>query len=196
MKRFIQVLLVVGGLILAMPAQSQIKFGVKGGVHYSNTSFSSSIDSKTKPGFFVGPMAEIALPFMNLGVDGGLLYSQKTIKADDGSSKSIKEKDVILPINLRYSLGLGSSAAFYAFAGPQFAFNIDNDVNDNKRDYSFKTSTLSMNAGLGLRVNHIEISGNYNFPCGKAADYNAVSATEKMFNCKTKGWQFSLAYLF
>lgn len=82
MKKFFSVFMIaVCCMALAMPAQAQlIKFGVKGGVNLSKLKFEGMKDNST--GFFFGPMAEITIPVIGLGVDGALLYSQKGDKME------------------------------------------------------------------------------------------------------------------
>ena len=82
MKKFFSVFMIaVCCMALAMPAQAQlIKFGVKGGVNLSKLKLEGMKDNST--GFFFGPMAEITIPVIGLGVDGALLYSQKGDKIE------------------------------------------------------------------------------------------------------------------
>ena len=76
MKKLFSVLMVAVALMMAAPAQAQIfKFGLKGGMNFSklDTDVKSWYDAKeNSTGFFVGPMAEITLPIIGLGIDGAL----------------------------------------------------------------------------------------------------------------------------
>jgi hypothetical protein len=197
MKKFIGSLLVVVSLMVAIPSQAQlIRFGVKGGVNYNSTSFSGNVSSKDYVGYFFGPTVDLKVPFLGFGVDGSLLYSQKGISADDANSKSQAVKEILLPINLKYTIG-SSVAGVFLFTGPQFAFNLDKNGNDEQRDYSFKSSNLSFNFGLGLKIlNNFQVAADYNIPISKTADYKFEDSTTYISNCKTKGWMFSLAYMF
>jgi hypothetical protein len=196
MKRLISSLFIVGCLLIALPAQSQIRFGVKGGWNLSKADFSQSTKGKNYNGFFFGPTVQLKVPLVGLGLDGALMYSEKGVKADDNYSTSVKQKDIILPINLRYGIG-GAALGIFVFAGPEFSFNIDKNGNDNLRDYSFKSSNMAFNFGLGLRlINHLEVGANYNIPLGKTADYSVSDAAQKIYDCRTKSLQVSLTYLF
>jgi hypothetical protein len=197
MKKLIGLLLVLAGLTFAMPAQSQIKWGVKGGLNLSQATFSQSdLNSKNRTGFFIGPMVDINVPIVGIDVDGALLYSQRGLKVDDNSS-SVTVKAIEIPLNLKYNLGLGSMAGIFFAAGPQFDFNVDKNVSDNLRNYTFKSSTLSFNLGAGLKLlNHLQLGVNYNIPLGRTADYNRKTAENEIYNCKSKTWQVSVAYLF
>ena len=82
MKKIISALMIAVCIGMAMPAQAQlIKFGVKGGVNLAKADFNKS-DLKTDnfTGFFIGPMAEVTIPLVGLGVDGALLFAQRGVK--------------------------------------------------------------------------------------------------------------------
>ena len=51
-------------------------------------------------------MAEITIPIVGLGVDGALLFSQRG-KGD------VKQTGAEVPINLKYTIGLGSLLGVY-----------------------------------------------------------------------------------
>ena len=88
MKRIISVLLVAVCIGMAMPAQAQLKWGVKGGVNVAKVTFDDKLlKSDNMAGFFIGPMAEFTIPVVGLGIDGSLLFSQKGIKADNDAVK-------------------------------------------------------------------------------------------------------------
>ena len=81
-KIFSAFMIAICCLAMAMPAQAQlIKFGVKGGLNLSKLRFSNEamdyLISDNTSGFFFGPMAEVTIPVVGLGVDGALLYSQR-----------------------------------------------------------------------------------------------------------------------
>lgn len=69
----------------------------------SKLKFEGMKDNST--GFFFGPMAEITIPVIGLGVDGALLYSQK---GDKMEGLDMKQSGLDIPVNLKYSIGLGS----------------------------------------------------------------------------------------
>lgn len=79
MKKIISALMMAVCIGMAMPAQAQlIKFGVKGGVNLAKADLNTS-DFKTDnfTGFFIGPMAEVTIPLIGLGVDASLLFLSK-----------------------------------------------------------------------------------------------------------------------
>ena len=139
MKKIISVLMVAVCLMMAAPAQAQLHFGVKGGLNISKLSFSKdAFKGDNKTGFFVGPMAEFTLPIIGIGADVAALYSQTDLGAD--GEKTMKLKTFAVPVNLKWSFGLGSMLGAYIAAGPQFDFNIGNKT--WTRELSLKKSFL------------------------------------------------------
>lgn len=190
MKKIFSVLMIAVCLGMAMPAQAQLNFGVKGGLNLSKASFSNLSDNlKTDnfTGFFIGPMAEFTIPIVGLGVDASLLFAQRGVKvsADDGTSTTVKQNGLDIPVNLKYTFGLGSLAGIFVAVGPDFYFDFDkSDTVDKKK------SEVGLNLGAGLKLlNHLQVGANYNIPLGDTADVSGGSY-------KTKTWQISVAYLF
>ena len=198
MKKIISVLMVVVAVAIAMPAQAQIKLGVKGGLNLAKADFDKS-DLKTSnfTGFFIGPMVDINIPIVGLGVDGALMFSQKGVKVDDETEKM---NGIEVPINLKYSIGLGSLASVYLAAGPSFFFSFKDDIDygvDGKWD--IKRSQLGINLGAGVKlVNHLQVGVNYQLPVGKTAEFafDSNTAGNVKDSFKTKMWQVSVAYIF
>ena len=201
MKKIFGALMIAICIAMAMPAQAQFNWGLKGGLNLSKASFSGSdFKSDNYTGFFIGPMAEFTLPVAGLGIDGALVYSQKGIKmGDDDVNESLKQKTLEIPINLKYTVGLGRLLGVFIAAGPQFGFDLNSDEwKFYTEEFSFKKSNFSINVGVGAKlINHLQIGVNYNIPLGKTAEYDGViDAIGGAFSAKTKTWQVSAAYLF
>lgn len=191
MRKIISVLLVAVCVGMAMPAQAQlIKFGVKGGLNLSKADISAGtqnfkIDNFT--GFFIGPMAEVTIPVVGLGVDGALLFAQRGVKVNE---KSYRQNGLDIPINLKYTIGLGSMLGIYVAAGPDFFFNFSGDNKFGSQTLSKKNAQVGINVGAGVKLlKHLQVGANYNIPTGKTAEGENVSY-------KTKMWQISAAYIF
>ena len=194
MKRIISVLLVAVCIGMAMPAQAQLKWGVKGGVNVAKVTFDDKLlKSDNMAGFFIGPMAEFTIPVVGLGIDGSLLFSQKCIKADNDA---VKQYGLDIPVNLKYNIGLGSLLGIYLAAGPDFYF----DFKGNENGYDKRRAMVGVNVGAGLKlVKHLQIGFNYNIPLGKSGDVTWKDGFDSVFKAdsyKTKTWQISAAYLF
>ena len=230
MKRTIHALLVAMALFMAIPATAQIQWGVKVGANLSNTSLKDVklLEGDSYTGFFVGPTIDVAIPVAGLGVDGSVLYSMKgaTLKGVDKKDENLVEESfrqhaLEIPINLKYSFGLGKMASVFVAAGPQFGFDLKSDdmsdfvnhltddfIDGKKNDSSnelieegkgfFKKANFSINVGVGAKLfSHLQIGVNYNIPLGKTAEFEGMhDALETAFSAKVKTWQISLAYLF
>ena len=107
MKKIFGALLIAVCIGMAMPAQAQIHFGVKGGLNLSKASFSNVKENFKKDnftGFFIGPMAEFNIPIVGLGVDAALLFAQRGIKVSDADADvTVKQNGIDIPVNLKYN---------------------------------------------------------------------------------------------
>ena len=204
MKKFFTLVVLLATMTVA--AQAQVKFGVKGGLNLTNMKFDNSIvDKSNQTGFFIGPTINFTLPVVGLGIDASALYDQRSAKIE-GSDDKLKQQSIQIPINLRYGFGLGNTASFYIFAGPQLGFNIgDKTTNllNNALEWRLKDSNLSANLGVGLMLlNHLQVSANYNVALGTTGETNVVNSTlstaGNILTGKTKAnaWQLSVAYFF
>lgn len=194
MKKLLSTLMVIACLALAIPAQAQIKFGVKAGLNVSKLHPSENIVSKdNRAGFFVGPTAEFTLPLLGLGIDGSVLYNQFGVDSEKGTST---KKSIEIPINLRWTVGFSSLVGAYVAVGPQFGFNVGDRWFDEICE--FKKNTTSFNVGAGLKLlGHLQVGANYNFALkdnGKIHDDDIEDLGTIGFKQNT--WQVSVAYLF
>ena len=187
MKKIVSVLMVAVALMMAAPAQAQlIKFGVKGGMNFAklDTGVKSWVDAKeSSTGFFIGPMAEVTLPILGLGVDGALMFSQR-------GKDDFKKQGIEIPLNLKYTIGLGSILGVYFAAGPDFFFNFkDIDI----ENLEAKKTQVSLNLGAGLKLlKKLQVGIVYQIPMGDSFDLKALG--QKIGDTKT--WQVSAAYIF
>ncbi|MDR0893478.1 MAG: porin family protein [Mediterranea sp.] len=194
MKKIPAILLLMAlALCLAIPAHAQIHFGLKGGVNLSKASLTNVEGNFKKDnftGFFIGPMAEFGIPLTGLGVDASLLFAQRGVKvAKEGfEATTIRQNGLDIPVNLKYTFGLGSLLGVYVAAGPDFFFDFKkSDLVDKKK------AEVGINVGAGVKLlNHLQVGANYNIPLGKTA---TIENGEGAYY-KTKTWQVSLAYLF
>lgn len=195
MKKIIGTLLVISCL-LAVPAQAQLRWGLKGGVNLAKASFShSDLKSDNFTGFFVGPTAEFTIPMVGLGVDGSLLFSQRGLKIK-GDDKSIKQNGLEIPINLKYTFGFSSLAAVYLAAGPSFIFDFSKDKGiKNITEIKQENAQVAINIGAGVKLlDHLQIGANYSIPVTKTAKLQTLGIDNASY--KTRNWQVSLAYWF
>ena len=189
---------VVTMLLMATPTQAQFSWGIKGGVNlgskdlamYKDKDMILNVDNYT--GFFIGPKAEIRVPILGFGVEAAALYAQKDMSLT--KSESFKQNSFQIPLNIKYSFGLGNIANIFIAAGPEFGFNVGNTQefvstlkfgDDGKategavQGYVAKKSTLSINLGVGATLlKHVQVGVNYNMPWGKTGDFVYIEASE------------------
>lgn len=227
MKKVFTFALLALAMMFTQTSEAQVKFGLKGGVNVTNMSFSEEVlDASNRAGFFVGPTVKFTLPIVGLGIDASALYDQRSAKVksfdveSDGPGASaeipvdgetLKQQQIAIPINVRYGVGLGSTASVFLFAGPQFGFNIgDKDVSfkavsQEVGKWKLKDSNFSVNVGLGAMVlNHLQVTANYNIACGHTGEFKAANEVGELAmeaigfkkGSRANAWQIALAYYF
>lgn len=208
-KIFTSAAIALAMLFTANTANAGINFGLKGGLNVTSMSLNSEVfDASNRAGFFIGPTLKFTLPIVGLGIDASALYDQREAKltvADAKTKESVKTQAINIPINARYSVGLGSVASVLFFAGPQFGFNVgdkDVDLGGDSR-WKFRSSQFSVNVGAGFSfMNHFEVTANYNIACGKTGDATLSKTLSDVVGSATKdngranAWQIALAYYF
>ena len=205
MKKILTVVVLFAALMTAVPAKAEVKFGLKGGLNLTSMSLdANAIDKSNQAGFFIGPTVKFTLPVVGLGIDASALYDQRKSEVD---GTSLKEQSIQIPVNLRYGIGLGSTASIYFFAGPQFGFNVGDKsftsfdkATATASTWTLKSSNLSANVGLGLMLlGHLQVSANYNFALGKTGEYQSIQGASSMLfegDTKMNAWQIAVAYYF
>ncbi|WP_455053965.1 porin family protein [Leyella stercorea] len=203
-KIFTSAAIALAMLFTANTANAGINFGLKGGLNVTSMSLDSKVfDASNRAGFFIGPTLKFTLPIVGLGIDASALYDQREAKLTvaDKTKETVKTQAINIPINARYSVGLGSVASVLFFAGPQFGFNVgdkDVDLGGDSR-WKFRSSQFSVNVGAGFSfMNHFEVTANYNIACGKTGDATLSKTVNEVFkdNGRTNAWQIALAYYF
>lgn len=208
MKKVFSILLFASLFFITLPANAQMKFGVKGGLNVTTMSLNTDVfDATNRMGYFVGPTVKFSLPVIGLGLDLSALYDHQEVKISGAGSQNvtIRQNAVAIPVNLRYGIGLGDMANVFVFAGPQVAFNVGDKVQnifDDAANWELKQSKFSVNLGGGVvALDHLQVSINYNIGLGKTGEMTFKKAVEgTRDNLKTKGtnssWQLGVAYFF
>ncbi len=196
MKRILCTIAVaLTALVLALPAKAQlVQFGFKGGLNFTKLGWPDKSERKnisdamkqTRTGFFIGPMIELNLPALPIGFDGAIVYS---LRGGDAGRQSWKQSGFEVPLNVKYTFGLGASSGVYVAAGPDLYLNLRSNSNNAK----YKVAQLGINVGAGFKITkHYRLGATYLIPATKS--YGGQNAT--FADTKVKGWQFNLAYLF
>lgn len=192
----------LAAIVVAQPAQAQVNIGLRGGLNISNMSLNKDVfDVSNRAGFFIGP--SLKLGFGSIGADISALYDQREAKVSD---ETIKQKNIVIPVNVRFNMGLGAASVFLA-AGPQFGFNIgDKEFKWKKENventFQLKKSNFSVNVGGGVHFGKLDVGVTYNIAVGKTADVDAEGAWSttkdaiKNFDAKNNAWQVFAAIYF
>lgn len=207
MKKLFTLIVLVAATYFAVPANAQLKFGIKGGLNITDMSLSNDVfETSNRTGFSIGPTIKFTLPIVGLGIDASALYDQRegevNVEADDNTlvSTRLKQKSINIPINLRYDIGLGSLAAVYLAAGPQFGFNVGDKNQSLYKDvaeWRLNTSNFSVNVGAGVMLlGHLQVGANYNIVCGKTGEITVLDGAESVLRGRSNTWQISAAYYF
>lgn len=221
MKNFIKMFFVILCLTVVSQAQAQLSWGLKGGVNLSDVSIKGLKNVKVDnlSGFFVGPMIEVKIPVLGLGVDGSLLYSQTKMKfVNETTNNGVinKQHELDIPVNLKWSYSLLDLVGVYLAAGPDFAFNLKSDnigsdladitantLQGERPDIKRKAANVGLNFGAGvILLKHLQVGFNYNLPLTSSARENLNDGDMttlfdgNTFDTKNKKWQVSVAYLF
>lgn len=207
MKKLFTLIVLVAATYFAVPANAQLKFGIKGGLNITDMSLSKDVfETSNRTGFFIGPTIKFTLPIVGLGIDASALYDQRegevNVTGDNNTivSTKLKQKSINIPINLRYDIGLGSLAAVYLAAGPQFGFNVgdkNQSLYEDVVNWRLSSSNFSVNVGAGVMLlSHLQIGANYNIVCGKTGEITVLDGAKSVFRGRSNTWQISAAYYF
>lgn len=200
MKKILTII-AIACIAFATPSQAQVKFGLKGGLNLTSLSADNIAGGvSNKSGFFVGPTVKFTLPVVGLSLDASALYDQRNAKIKNADA-TVKFQSVQIPINVRYGFGLSSVVNVFAFAGPQFGFNIGDKSKllDQMGSWSLKSSNISGNVGIGATVfSKLQITANYNFQLSKSGEveYKDANGTTQTGKMKFNSWQLGLGYYF
>ena len=201
-------------VLVALTANAQIRLGVKGGVDLAKLSFKNDVfNSVNRTGWFIGPTMNIPIPLPGMSIDLAALYNQRDSKidvfyepvgtTDTRQVNTLKTKQIIVPLSLRYSIYLGTGFNVFAFGGPQLGFAIgdkeQNLTDDHEAIWRLKNSAFSVNVGAGVTIANFQLSANYNVGVSKTGEVtwkNATQAAADGWNGNYNSWQVSAAYYF
>lgn len=231
---FVTLALAFAMLFATPAQAQKLKIGVKAGLNINSFSFKDfgdNFSSSNRAGFFVGPQLDITTPLAGLGVDIAALYEHKTVGFSqtmdmpvinpatgqiltdpsgapilypytENSNKNMQF--ITVPINVKYSLGIGSKLSVYAATGPQVSFNISGKNFGNALgDMRLKDADFSWNFGAGLTVlSHYRVGYNFNLgitnQLGSLKEVDGLGETIDAIKSvgKSRTHQVSFTYIF
>ncbi|WBX78377.1 outer membrane beta-barrel protein [Tenacibaculum ovolyticum] len=170
-KIFLLALLFIGGTQLS---QSQVQFGIKGGVNYNSksiTNVSSDILSgaKSKTGFHAGVWTRIKIPVIGLFIQPELVYTQlsndityKKVVGGVVGTQNIGTSYEFRKFDIPVLLGKKVFSIGRVFAGPTFQYVIDGDFGlSDLKDVKSDGFTLGMQLGFGVDIGKLGIDARW-----------------------------------
>lgn len=198
MKKSVLVVLIAVLGVIAIPANAQLRFGIKGGANISKVSINKDVlNSDNVTGFNIGPMMEFGLPLVGVGMDAAILYSQKGVET---LGESMKTNYLDVPVNFKWKVGV-PLVKFYAAAGPYVSFRLGGDkfweiphhVGEQLKAKNFGAG-LNFGAGVEL-LSHLQVGFTYGL--GLTNDYEALTLKDAFkADGKSRGWSINAAILF
>jgi len=190
--------LLISVLLFSTLSYSQTRFGIKGGLNFTNISNLSSDVEKTwknQTGYQLGVALQIKIPVIGLAIQPELLYS--TVKSASDNGNEINIDYLTLPVNIQ----LGTDMLFFRpfiVASPFVSYMIDNNVRlEDQPVDEINRFDYGVGVGVGIDIWKLQIMGKYNWGLGKlenAGDEGDQAETYK--NATLQGFQLSIAFLF
>ena len=212
MKRYI-VYIAFFTFVCALPVQAQVRLGIRGGFNVNKVTWKwkqleNNVRSDKRNGFFVGATLDVSLPVPGMGVDFSVLYDNRVVSlplSEELQNQTMQY--IIVPVTLRYSVGLGRILSIYAATGPQVSYNIgdrswalnDYVVDNWTNGWELNRSDLSWNVGGGISFfGHFRLGYNYNIMLGHTNEFTVKKLSGDIVEGQLKDntHQISLTYFF
>lgn len=212
LKKILTIFILI--IAVAVPANSQLRFGLKAGVSLNSFKFSNTgelkeaFNAENRAGFTGGAMLEIGIPVTGLCLDASVMYVRRTsgfsVAEMDNSGQIKSEKNeardyIDIPINLKFKINIpviGSILKPYLATGPNIAFL----VGKNEIAEAFKTKTFDFawNFGLGVELfRHLQVQATYGLGITNVIEkIPAIEGHSKPIETKNNCWTVTAAYLF
>lgn len=200
MRRITQIAIIVVLIITATStAQSQVRFGVKGGITLNKLKWDKEVVNKdNRAGFTAGLMMEIGLPVVGLGIDASVLYAHRK---DDMYFEDVKlKRDYLdIPLNVKYKVQIPVLCKIitpFVTTGPDFALMLGDT---DKGDFKTRKWNTSWNVGFGVELfRKLQVHANYGIGITKAFKYIGKDQEyeSEPIKGKDKLWTITAAYMF
>lgn len=221
MKKILSFLTIcVVALSISLPANAQVKFGVKGGLNLTNLSGDVVADIKdalsTYTGFNVGVALNVGLP-LGLAIQPEVLYSQSGAKITEtlpllGDMAAIVSVGSIqIPVGIQWGIEVGPVRPFVQ-AVPYISFPISHvskiDVGGeiSKKELAndlFSSFDYGVGLGAGVDIWKLQASLKYNWALGSFVKVNEQNTQEiidqlgaDLKGTKLSGLEVSVAFFF
>ena len=180
-----------------LPAWSQVRFGVRGGLTLGELRFDRDIiDSDNRMGYCGGLLLDFNIPVVGVGAEVSVMYTHRNNRMTD-HDRIFKRHYIDIPVYARYRLGLKSLDHIFApliFTGPSFSVLFNENAPSN---YSNCKTYLSWDVGAGMDLfKHLRLTATYGIGMSKAMKYIDREYDGEQVSGKDRYWTISAAYLF
>ncbi len=181
----------------ATAVQAQFRFGPKVGIstNFIGADMMKYIVKDNSIGFYVGPTAEYRFDGP-IGIDGSVLYAQKTVKFTGQDSHQIGY--VQIPLNFKYFFAIQDETSVFLAAGPYVGFQVvgDDSFTVSQGNYTGQWDVKKTAVGgiVTLGVEFFEIlQVNLSYQMGTSDE---VTLNNLAHSAKEKQLSFALALYF
>ena len=193
-------LAIVAVVFSALPADAQLRFGLRAGVAVNSLHFSTkTFDASNRAGFTGGAMLEFTAPVIGLGFDLSAMYVRRNSQWLE--TNNIPQKDnrdyIDIPLNLKWRMNIpliNAIARPFLTTGPSFSFLTSRKSAENAyRNRSFDTA---WNFGFGLELfKHVQVGASYGIGLTKALKTIGATGTSNI-DGRNRYWTVTAAYMF
>lgn len=190
-KIIIALLILFGFSQVSNAQESNLKFGVKGGVNFSNISTDNAQDNKMLTGVNLGLFAKLPIT-SSIAIQPEIYFTTKGSKLTynnvfvDGTANfdlNYIEIPVLLVLNIteNFNVHVGPYASYLVSSKVKNAsdvsfYNFESNINSN----DFNKFDTGLAAGVGIDLHSLSIGVRYNYgliKVGKERDYNGTTYT-------------------
>ena len=202
MKRLLTMMVLVLTLLsVTVPAQGQIRLGVRGSMALNNLKFRNWGEARDeyneRIGLGIGLNLEVGIPVTGLSVEGGVMYNHRSVEVDNTGAGYYSRDLLTVPVNIKYSLLPNALLNPYLFTGPEFCFLISKKY--DRWDNQFRSYSTSWNFGGGVEVlKHVQVSVAYGVGLNHSIKeaFNNSSTRRNIAKGTDRYWTIGVGYVF
>ena len=197
MNKELSLLVLLLVMACVMPAQSQVRFGLRGGVTLGELKFDRDvIDSDNRLGYCGGLLSDLNIPVVGLGIEASVMYTHRDNRMTD-HDRVFKREYNDIPVYARYRLvlpGIKKVLVPLAFTGPDISILFSENAPSN---YKNRKTYLSWDVGAGADLfNRLRVTATYGIGISKAMEYVDSEYQGNKVEGKDRFWTVSAAVLF
>lgn len=201
MKRFCFaiVIAVIAAVGAALPAQAQLRFGLKAGVAVNSLHFNeSTFDAENRAGFTGGAMLEFTVPVTGIGLDASVMYVRRNSAWMTEQGIARDNRDYIdVPVNFKWRISvplINKIVRPFVTTGPSFSFLTSKKVNDVVKNRTFDTA---WNFGFGLELfQKVQVGASYGLGLTKAIKAVGGDYEDGGVSGRNRYWTITAAWMF